>query len=441
MKKRKAFHIISFVLAAMILALQLFAVPTASLRVQAAPVTFPDGTVFDPEYYADAYPEVKAAFGNDSLKLWLHYYQFGRAEGRAGVAAGTASKPPAAGKKVTAEQIASVTATAEAALKQQAAASPAANPATAKPGATTPAAKTPAAAVTFDPVFYSNSNPDIKKAFGSDAAMLWLHYRMFGEKEGRKAAANHVPGTKVTAPANVREIPIPGAPAKAAPTAATTPPAPAIPVIKSNGTRIAFIGDSITTFGGQLPPGYEPFYPWKGLENLAETWWYRVCVGKGLLPVVNASYSRSRVVGNRNDETGFVASSYARINTVAAGQPDIVFIMVGTNDFNAAINLAIFRDAYQSLVTQVRTVLPNATIVCSTCIPVFSKWYNAQDVTIDAYNNEIRTVALRSGCVLIDTWACGITNDMMIDGTHPNATGAAVMANFIMAHMPQIKKK
>lgn len=435
MKKRSSFRIFTLVFAAILLALHLFAAPRASLRVQAAPVTFPDGTVFDPEYYANAYPEVKAAFGNDSLKLWLHYYQFGREEGRAGVATDTASAPPAAGKQVTAEQIASVTATAEAALKQNAAAAPAAKPAAA---AANSAATAPAAAVTFDPVFYANNNPDVKKAFGTDAAMLWLHYRMFGEKEGRQAAKGHVPGTKVNAPANVQEIPVPGTPASAAKNAAA-PAAPAAPVIQSNGKRVAFIGDSITTFGGQLPPGYEPFYPWEGLQNLAETWWYRVCAGKGLLPVVNASYSRSRVVGNRNDETGFVASSYARVNVVAAQQPDIVFIMAGTNDFNAGINLAIFRDSYQALVTQLRAALPKATIICCTCIPVYSRWYNAQDVTIDAYNNEIRTVAARTGSFLIDTHACGITNEMLIDGTHPNATGAAVMANYVLAHMPPVK--
>ncbi|MBR0090808.1 MAG: SGNH/GDSL hydrolase family protein [Lachnospiraceae bacterium] len=415
MRKGKAKQTVTFFLASLLLAMLLLTAPGAVLRVQAAPVTFPDGTVFDPEYYAQNNPDVTAAVGTDAVQLWLHYYNFGRAEGRLGAAPGTKPQLPLPAADNAAAQAAQAQTPAPAADN------------TAAPAAQT-AAATPAAApasVTFDPAFYAARYADVKAAFGTDAAKLWQHYSMFGEKEGRLAAANAVPGvTKITAPKGIQAL-----------------PAPAAPVIPSNGNRIAFIGDSISTYGGQLPPGYEPFYPAEGLDNLAQTWWYQVAAGKGLQVVVNASYSRSRVAGNRNDPTGFCISSMARINTVAAQQPDIVFIMAGTNDFNAAVYPPIFREYYMSLVTGLRAALPNATIVCSTCIPEYVRWKNAKDITIDAYNQEIRTVAAQTGCVLIDTYACGITNGQMIDGLHPNAEGAAIMAGFIIPRMPQIKKK
>ena len=37
---------------------------------------------FDPNYYANKYPDVKKAYGNDLRLLLCHYYKYGRAEGR-----------------------------------------------------------------------------------------------------------------------------------------------------------------------------------------------------------------------------------------------------------------------------------------------------------------------------------------------------------------------
>lgn len=45
----------------------------------------------------------------------------------------------------------------------------------------------------FDPVFYSNTYPDLKKAFGSDSQKLFDHFCRYGMNEGRIAkAAFHV---------------------------------------------------------------------------------------------------------------------------------------------------------------------------------------------------------------------------------------------------------
>lgn len=48
-------------------------------------------------------------------------------------------------------------------------------------------------ALVFDPVFYSNTYPDLKKAFGSDSQKLFDHFCRYGMSEGRIAkAAFHV---------------------------------------------------------------------------------------------------------------------------------------------------------------------------------------------------------------------------------------------------------
>lgn len=45
---------------------------------------------FDPDFYANTYPDVKAAFGTDVAALYNHYVNYGKAEGRAGYAGQTA---------------------------------------------------------------------------------------------------------------------------------------------------------------------------------------------------------------------------------------------------------------------------------------------------------------------------------------------------------------
>ncbi len=50
--------------------------------VYAAPVTMPDGQVFDPDYYAQNNPDVVAVLGTDPAVLYQHYLLYGKAEGR-----------------------------------------------------------------------------------------------------------------------------------------------------------------------------------------------------------------------------------------------------------------------------------------------------------------------------------------------------------------------
>lgn len=55
---------------------------TSVMPVQAKTTTLEDGTVFDSDYYADTYPDLKAAFGYDYDALLNHYRTYGIHEGR-----------------------------------------------------------------------------------------------------------------------------------------------------------------------------------------------------------------------------------------------------------------------------------------------------------------------------------------------------------------------
>ena len=130
----------------------------SSMTAYAQPKTMPDGTVFDAEFYAETYPDVKAAFGNDEKALYNHYVTLGKAEGRKATATAT----------TTAETNDS-----------------------------------------FDPVFYANTYPDVKAAFGNDEKALYNHYMKCGKAEGRLGSApkaNTVSATPTTAQASVVSV-------------------------------------------------------------------------------------------------------------------------------------------------------------------------------------------------------------------------------------------
>lgn len=73
----------------------------SSITAYAAPKTMPDGQLFDAEFYANTYPDVKAALGTDEATLYNHYVSFGKAEGRLPYA--NASAPVAAAPTVSYE--------------------------------------------------------------------------------------------------------------------------------------------------------------------------------------------------------------------------------------------------------------------------------------------------------------------------------------------------
>lgn len=52
------------------------------MTAYAQPKTMTDGNVFDAEFYAETYPDVREALGNDETALYNHYVQYGKSEGR-----------------------------------------------------------------------------------------------------------------------------------------------------------------------------------------------------------------------------------------------------------------------------------------------------------------------------------------------------------------------
>lgn len=84
---------------------------------------------FDAEYYYNTYPDLQAAFGYDTNRLYRHYLDSGLAEGRSGSAE-------------------------------------------------------------FNCLVYRNNYPDLQASFGDDYRAYCVHYETYGKAEGRSAAGD-----------------------------------------------------------------------------------------------------------------------------------------------------------------------------------------------------------------------------------------------------------
>lgn len=92
----------------------------------------PYEAVFDAAFYANTYPDVKAAFGTNEGLLLQHFLQCGIVEGRQGCA-------------------------------------------------------------DFDPVTYMNRYPDLKAAYGNNMKLYYVHYLQIGKAEGRSGKPGVAP--------------------------------------------------------------------------------------------------------------------------------------------------------------------------------------------------------------------------------------------------------
>lgn len=187
--------------------------------------------------------------------------------------------------------------------------------------------------------------------------------------------------------------------------------------------KVSIIGDSISTFTGYVPSGYATYYPRQDVTSVDQLWWKIALDKTGMSLLKNASWASSTVAGD-DTQGAVVASSDARIADLADGdtKPDIVIVLIGTNDFArsylignftdtdtipAASNVADFKPAYAKMIGKIHTAYPEAKVFVCTLIPrTFSGGgYPAKDQnnqSLYAYNKAIKDVAEMMNCSVID---------------------------------------
>lgn len=114
-------------------------------------------------------------------------------------------------------------------------------------------------------------------------------------------------------------------------------------VVKTNPKRISTLGDSISTFRGYIPSSNGAHYPTTdgALDAVSQTYWWKLAYEYMSNAVFekNISFSGTTVCEcNRSTEgnSSYQGPSYnVRILTQGLGDPDIILLHGGTNDYNS----------------------------------------------------------------------------------------------------------
>lgn len=240
--------------------------------------------------------------------------------------------------------------------------------------------------------------------------------------------------------------------------------------------RFSVLGDSISTFEGCNPEGFDVFYENErrdatGVRLVEDTWWAQVieqCDGELLC---NGSFSGSMVEG-----AGFPAANSAeRIAALAKDgvAPDEILVFIGINDYGwggpaaqaagrgnalpAMLDLSAipeaeaslasadaaerFGQAYSAMLARMRAAYPQAKVWCCTLCPgriegsarsTFA--YRLRGVHLDRYNDAIRLAAESNGCCVADVRALG-RDYVALEGTHPTKRGMTQFALMVLHAM------
>lgn len=245
-----------------------------------------------------------------------------------------------------------------------------------------------------------------------------------------------------------------------------------------DGLKISILGDSISSFenissgkaaqtSNSTIANNNVFYR-SGTNGVAlnDTWWMQVIDKLGGEILVNNSYSRSTVFDPEGDEKtqGYYercVNLHDNTGENAGEEPDIIIVYMGINDFSYCrealgsyadidfqkliqgdtyIQPTTTCEAYAIMLHKLSNRYPDAEVYCFT-LPAKKNFQNNEEAIFIKYNNSIKQIAERYGCIVVDAYNdTGILkykelNEMYLaDGVHPNKNGMdALTASFINA--------
>lgn len=105
--------------------------------------------------------------------------------------------------------------------------------------------------------------------------------------------------------------------------------------------RVSLIGDSISTFSGYLPTGYNTFYPTGDVVSASQTYWYRLIYNnmKNAVLDMNIAWTGTLVTRSTNEaqksQHWYGHSFNERFIKDGMGSPDVILVHGGTNDVSS----------------------------------------------------------------------------------------------------------
>ena len=226
---------------------------------------------------------------------------------------------------------------------------------------------------------------------------------------------------------------------------------------------IAILGDGLTSFSGTSPSEYSNWYPRYDVKNKKDMWWYQVSSTFDNTPV-NCSWANSTMTGTPKG-TAICGCSDARVADAGRlGDPKIIFITLGHNDWYNAVTLGTwssgdpiiddseysetdtidnFSDAYALLLHKLQVAYPNSIIYCTTILDdskhdttTGAPSTNSNGETIPQWNTRIEAIAQAFNVNVMDIHESAVQYDALstytADGLNLNLAGQKAVADYVI---------
>lgn len=225
----------------------------------------------------------------------------------------------------------------------------------------------------------------------------------------------------------------------------------------------SILGDSISTFEGVTPKGYNVFYTdsrklESGITTADKTWWGRVIKELGGELLVNNSWSGSLVCKHPECEIESYGASDARTSALDENckTPDVIMVYIGTNDwgYNMPIDppkskegdLSVFRIAYNTMLHKIKANYPKVEVWCFTLAVSdsmrdfgFTLPLSKEKTSMLKYCQAIKDCAKENDCLLIDIFDADNAYETM-DNLHPDCQGMKSIADLVLRQLKLFKK-
>lgn len=106
----------------------------------------------------------------------------------------------------------------------------------------------------------------------------------------------------------------------------------------------------------------------------------------------------------------------ARLDQVIKGQPDMIFIMVGTNDLKSGIKRKTIISNYRNILESIKNQSPATKVFVQSLLPREAKFQKR----IEKINNELLLLSQESGYTYIDLYSAFLDNDGALKGEYSN---------------------
>ena len=197
------------------------------------------------------------------------------------------------------------------------------------------------------------------------------------------------------------------------------------------GKKIAFIGDSISTYQGIIPDGYSCFYPYPtgDTNDFNQTWWMQTINKLGAYLFVNNSYSGSCVAVGATSGT----NTDIRLSTtvIQYDKPDIIIIYMGSNDAaSSSISESMFRSQYKVMIDKLQLLCPEAEIILME-LPLSKLYSNTRQ---ESFNKIINDYALDYNLKVIKSSKVDL-KPYLLDSAHPYTSGMTAVSECVVGEL------